>query len=141
MKAKMMMVAMTVLLSLSTVYVQAKGATIPMFLEQSKDRVYDVVEVMPKYKNGIADLMEYLSKNVRYPEEAQKKKIQGKVIIHFIIEKDGSVSHVKVANAVHPLLDAEAMRVIKATGKWTPGTMKGKPVRVSFHLPIIFRLR
>lgn len=141
MKAKMMMVAMAVLLSLSSVYVQAKGATYPIFLEQSKDRIYDVVEVMPKYKNGMSDLMAYLCENVRYPEEAIKKKIQGTVTIKLIIEKDGSVSNVKVAQAVHPLLDAEAMRVVKAMGKWTPGTMKGKPVRVSYHLPIRFLLK
>ena len=137
MKAKMMMVAMAVLLSLSSVYVQAKGETSPIFLEQSKDRIYDVVEVMPKYKNGMSDLMAYLCENVRYPEEAIKKKIQGTVTIKLIIEKDGSVSNVKV----HPLLDAEAMRVVKAMGKWTPGTMKGKPVRVSYHLPIRFLLK
>lgn len=141
MKAKMMMVAMAVLLSLSSVYVQAKGETSPIFLEQSKDRIYDVVEVMPKYKNGMSDLMAYLCENVRYPEEAIKKKIQGTVTIKLIIEKDGSVSNVKVAQAVHPLLDAEAMRVVKAMGKWTPGTMKGKPVRVSYHLPIRFLLK
>lgn len=141
MKAKMMMVAMTVLLSLSSVYVQAKGATSPIFLEQSKDRIYDVVEVMPKYKNGMSDLMAYLCENVKYPEEAIKKKIQGTVTIKLIIEKDGSVSNVKVAQAVHPLLDAEAKRVVKAMGKWTPGTMKGKPVRVSYHLPIRFLLK
>ena len=141
MKAKMMMVAMTVLLSLPSVYVQAKGAISPIFLEQSKDRVYDVVEVMPKFKNGMQDLMKYLCENVRYPEEAQKKKIQGTVTIQFIIGKDGSVSNVKVTQAVHPVLDAEAMRVIKSMGKWTPGTMKGKPVRVSYHIPIRFRLK
>lgn len=103
----------------------------------SKD-IFVTVEDMPEFPGNIN---EYLGKNVKYPVEAQKQKIQGRVIVQFVIEKDGTISEVKALRPVHPLLDAEAMRVVKAMPKWKPGTQRGEPVRVSYSMPINFRLQ
>lgn len=102
------------------------------------DDVFQVVEGMPKFPG---DLNIYLGKNVNYPEEAQKEKIQGRVIVQFIIEKDGTITNVKVHRSVHQLLDKEAIRVVENMPKWIPGTQRGKPVRVSYTVPINFRLQ
>ena len=87
------------------------------------------------------ELMQYLAKNIKYPPKAEKKGIEGKVMINFIVEKDGSISNVKVVRHIHPLLDKEAERVIKAMPKWSPGKQEGKPVRVKFNIPVAFRLK
>ena len=84
---------------------------------------------------------EYLAKNIKYPPKAEKKGIEGKVMINFIVEKDGSISNAKVVRHIHPLLDKEAERVIKAMPKWSPGKQEGKPVRVKFNIPVAFRLK
>lgn len=103
--------------------------------------VFEVVEVPPRFPGGDVKLMEYLSRTVRYPVEAQKKHVQGRVILHFIIEKDGSVSNVRVARSVDPSLDAEAIRVVNSMPKWEPARQKGQPVRVRYTIPIQFRLQ
>jgi TonB family protein len=84
--------------------------------------------------------MKFLQENVKYPEEAMKNGIQGRVLIQFIVEKDGSISEAKVIKKVNELLDAEALRVIGEMPKWTPGKQKGQEVRVKFVLPVTFRL-
>ncbi len=81
-----------------------------------------------------------MGRNVKYPEKAQKEKIQGRVTVQFIIEKDGTVTNVKVLRSVHRLLDKEAIRVVEGMPKWIPGTQRGEPVRVSYTAPINFRL-
>ena len=81
-----------------------------------------------------------LMKNIKYPEQAMKEGIQGRVAVRFIVEKDGSISDVKPILSVHPLLNKEAVRVVKSMPKWTPGKQNGKPVRVRFNLPIMFKL-
>ena len=86
-------------------------------------------------------MMDYLMENVRYPKEAQDSAVQGRVVVAFIIEKDGAVTNARVVRAVNPLLDAEALRVVEAMPKWIPGRQKGKPVRVKYNLPISFRLK
>ena len=96
---------------------------------------------MPTFKGGDAALMKYLSENIKYPEAAEKAGEQGRVVVNFIVEKDGAVSNVKVARSVTPTLDAEAVRVIKAMPKWVPGKQDGKLVRVKYNVPVSFRLQ
>ena len=105
------------------------------------ERPYDVVEQMPQFPGGPAALMEFLSKNIRYPKEADKNNIQGRVIVTFTVEKDGSVSEAHTVKSVDPLLDAEAIRVINAMPNWIPGRHNGDPVRVKYTVPITFRLK
>lgn len=100
--------------------------------------VFDVVEEMPQYPGGPQALFEFLSNNVKYPEEAEKAGIQGRVIATFVVETDGSVSNAKVVKSVDPLLDAEALRVISAMPKWKPGKQNGKVVRVRYTVPLSF---
>ena len=105
------------------------------------DKAYEVVEQMPTFKGGDAALMKYLSENIKYPETAEKAGEQGRVVVNFIVEKDGAVSNVKVVRSVTPTLDAEAVRVIKAMPKWVPGKQDGKFVRVKYNVPVSFRLQ
>ena len=105
------------------------------------DKAYEVVEQMPTFKGGDAALMKYLSENIKYPEAAEKAGEQGRVVVNFIVEKDGAVSNVKVVRSVTPTLDAEAVRVIKAMPKWVPGKQDGKLVRVKYNVPVSFRLQ
>ena len=108
---------------------------------ESTDKAYEVVEQMPTFKGGDAALMKYLSENIKYPETAEKAGEQGRVVVNFIVEKDGAVSNVKVVRSVTPTLDAEAVRVIKAMPKWVPGKQDGKFVRVKYNVPVSFRLQ
>lgn len=102
---------------------------------------YDVVEKMPQFPGGTGKLFEFLSMNVKYPAEAEKNDVQGRVIVTFVVEKDGEVSNAKVVKSVNPALDAEALRVINAMPKWTPGMQGGEPVRVKYTVPVTFRLQ
>ena len=103
--------------------------------------VYSVVEEMPEYPGGMNELAKYLSENIKYPEEAKEIGIGGRVFISFIVEKDGSVNDVAVMRSVDPLVDNEAVRVVKTMPKWKPGKQNGKIVRVSYILPINFQLK
>lgn len=105
------------------------------------DKVYDVVEVMPEYPGGMQALFEYMGTNVKYPKEAEKQKIEGQVVVGFIVEKDGSISEIHTMTPVHPLLDKEAERLVAGMPKWKAGLEKGKPVRVSFAIPVSFKLK
>ena len=109
-------------------------------MENYNDTVYQVVDEMPEFPNGIEGLMDYVAQNVKYPESAKENNLQGRVIVKFVIEKDGSVSNVEVGRGWGNELDEEAVRVVKAMPKWKPGKQDGKPVRVSFMLPINFKL-
>lgn len=102
--------------------------------------VFQVVEEMPDFPGGMKALMEYLSKNVKYPVEAQTKGIQGRVIVSFIVKKDGSISDIKTVRSVDPYLDKEAERVIAAMPAWKPGKQRGQAVNVRFTVPVAFRL-
>ena len=104
------------------------------------DKVYDVVEHMPQFPGGPSAMMKYLADNISYPEEAEKKGAQGRVIIAFIVECDGSVSNPKVATSAEDHLDNEALRLVKSMPKWTPGRHEGHSVRVKYCVPITFRL-
>ena len=103
--------------------------------------IYTVVEVMPAFPGGMNECLKFISENVKYPAIAHEKGITGRVIVQCIIEKDGTVSNIKVARSVNEELDKEAMRVIEAMPKWTPGKMKGEPVRCKYTLPITFNLQ
>lgn len=109
--------------------------------EADTDGVFIVVENQPEFPGGPAEMMKFLSDNIQYPVEAQKKGIQGRVVCNFVVEKDGSLSNFKVVRGVDPLLDAEAVRVLSAMPKWKPGTQRGKAVRVRYTVPVFFRLQ
>ena len=108
---------------------------------KKNNMVFDVVEVMPQFPGGQIAMLQYLMKNIKYPEQAMKEGIQGRVTVRFIVEKDGSISDVKPVLSVHPLLNKEAVRVVESMPKWTPGKHNGKPVRVRFNLPVMFKLK
>ena len=118
-----------------------KAATVTMNVVEEEqnatdDKVFDVVENMPEFNGGMGALMQYLSDNIRYPEE---KDIQGRVIVRFVVGKDGSISNAQVVKSVHPSFDAEALRIINNMPKWIPGTQNGKPVNVKYVVPINFK--
>lgn len=102
--------------------------------------VFQVVEEMPDFPGGMQALMEYLSKNVKYPVEAHSAGIQGRVIVSFTVKKDGSIADTKIARSIAPSLDKEAERVISAMPKWKPGKQRGEAVNVRFTVPVMFRL-
>ena len=103
--------------------------------------VYDIVEQMPSFPGGDRKLMEYLASSIQYPPECKESRIQGRVIVTFVVERDGSISHAKVAKSLDPLLDAEALRVVKAMPKWIPGRQAGVTVAVKYTIPVNFRLK
>ena len=101
------------------------------------NKVFDVVEQQPSF-NG--NLNQYLSDNIKYPVVAQENGVQGRVIVQFVVERDGSITDVKVVRSVDPSLDKEAVRVVKSMPRWSPGKQNGQAVRVRFTLPVLFRL-
>ena len=103
-------------------------------------KVYEIVDQMPEYPGGLTALMNYLRANIRYPEAAQKAGIEGRVIVSFIVEPNGSVSNVKIVRGVDSNLDQEALRVVSEMPNWTPGKQGGNAVRVRYSLPIAFKL-
>lgn len=105
------------------------------------EKVFDMVEQMPTFPGGQQELMAYLGKNIKYPTIAQENGTQGRVIIQFVVERDGSITDVRVARGVDPYLDKEAVRVVKSMPKWLPGKQNGKAVRVKFTVPVMFRLQ
>ena len=109
-------------------------------VSQTNQKVYDEVEQMPEYPGGMPAMIEFLQTNINYPEDAVKQKVEGRVMVQFVVETDGSISDVHVAKQVFPSLDAEAIRVVQTMPKWLPGREKGKVVRVKYNLPIVFRM-
>lgn len=103
--------------------------------------VYDVVDKMPEFPGGMTGLMQYLSKNIRYPAEAQTKGIQGRVTVAVIINTEGKAVNASIVRSVDPILDAEALRVASTMPDWVPGTKDGKPVNVKYTFPVTFRLQ
>lgn len=108
-------------------------------LPVNNSRVYDVVEQMPSFPGGTSGLMTYLKQNIHYPVVAQENGVQGRVIVSFVVEKDGHVSDVTVMRSVDPSLDKEAIRVIRNMPRWTPGRQAGELVRVRYNVPVNFR--
>ena len=108
--------------------------------EPDNDSIYQIVEEIPQFPGGENAMMKHVSQNIVYPEEAKEKGIQGRVFVSFVIEKDGSVSNVKVLRGIGGGCDEEAVRAISSMPKWKPGKMKGKPVRVNYQIPVMFKL-
>ena len=109
--------------------------------EPEEQTIFEVVENMPEFPGGNAALMQFLSKNIKYPTIAQENGTQGRVIVQFVVNKDGSVVDPVVVRSVDPYLDKEALRVIGQMPKWTPGKQRGKAVRVKYTVPVMFRLQ
>ena len=105
------------------------------------DALIDPVEDEPQFPGGMEALMKYLSENIKYPEQAKKENIQGRVYVTFVVEKDGSITDAKVLRSIGGGCDEEALRVVNAMPKWEPGKLQGTPVRVQFNLPIVFKLQ
>ena len=105
------------------------------------NKVFDVVEEMPSFPGGQGALMAFLSSNIKYPVVAQENGVQGRVIVGFVVERDGSITDVKIMRSVDPSLDREAQRVVKAMPKWKPGKQNGSAVRVKYTVPVVFRLQ
>ena len=108
--------------------------------EVVEQEIFQIVEEMPAYPGGEAKLLDYIQKNVKYPQIAKETGIKGRVFVSFVVEPDGSVSNVKVLRGIGGGCDEEAMRVVKSMPKWKPGKQRGKAVRVSYMLPINFQL-
>ncbi len=104
-------------------------------------KVFDVVEEMPSFPGGQGALMSYLASNIKYPVVAQENGVQGRVSVSFVVERDGSISDVRVARSVDPSLDREAQRVVKSMPRWKPGKQNGSAVRVKYTVPVVFRLQ
>ena len=116
-------------------------ATEPVKPKEEENKVFDVVEQMPSYPGGMGALMQYLSSNIKYPVIAEENGIQGRVICTFVVERDGSITDVRIAKSVDPSLDKEAMRVVSSMPRWIPGKQNGSAVRVKYTLPVTFRLQ
>jgi TonB family protein len=117
---------------------------VAVFLTLQEDTtVYSFVSIKnpPKYPGGMADFYDFLSDNIKYPQEASAKNITGNVHVGFIVEKDGSLSNIKIQRKLGYGTDEEAIRVLKLSKKWIPGMQNGKPVRVQYNIPIKFSMR
>ena len=116
---------------------------VDQYLAERKDtiNVYDCVEQMPSFPGGTQKLKEFIEENLRYPKELEESCVQGRVIVRFIVERNGKLSNVKVVKSVHPVLDKEALRIVKLLPRWIPGRQNGITVRVKCYIPIIFRLK
>lgn len=99
-----------------------------------------IVEQLPEFPGGMTAFIQWLTKNLRYPEAARREKIQGRVVVTFIVNADGSITQTKVAQPAHPLLDREALRVIGLMSRWKPGIQNGEPCRTMMAVPIVFQL-
>ncbi|MEE1176133.1 MAG: energy transducer TonB, partial [Paludibacteraceae bacterium] len=115
---------------------------VPIVVEEpeEEEQIFQVVENQPEFPGGMAELMKFLQKNMKYPTICQEQGIQGRVIVSFVVNKDGSIEQVEVLSGVHERLDAEAVRVVELMPTWTPGQMQGHAVRTKFNLPVTFRL-
>lgn len=146
------LVTMIVVLMMMTVGDIACAQNVPLiidpdkvdeYLAERKDtiNVYDCVEQMPFFPGGSQKLKEFIEENLRYPKELEETCVQGRVIVRFIVERNGKLSNVKVVKSVHPALDKEAIRIVKLMPRWIPGRQNGITVRVKCYIPIIFRLK
>ena len=109
--------------------------------EVEEQQIFQVVEEMPEFPGGMAECMKWLGKNIKYPTISQGNGVQGRVIIQFVVNRDGSIVDAQVARGVDPYLDKEALRVVGLMPKWKPGKQRGKEVRVKYTLPVMFRLQ
>lgn len=141
MKRVLFLTTALVLSFLSTAQTPQKTSVArPSVSTEQEESIFTVVEQMPEYPGGMEALYQFLAANIKYPG-GPEDCVSGKVIVSFVIEKDGTVSDAKVVRKLHPAFDAEALRVVKLMPKWEPGRQEGKPVRVQFNLPINFNLK
>jgi len=113
----------------------------PEPVKEEETKVFDVVEQMPSFPGGPSALMQYLSSNIKYPVVAEENGVQGRVVCTFVVERDGSITDVRVIKSVDPSLDKEAVRVVKGMPRWIPGKQNGSAVRVKYTVPVTFRLQ
>lgn len=132
MKRFLMMVLATIMM-ISTATAQT--------VKENEEKIYDESEVVPEFPGGYQALMKFIQKELYYPKEAEKRGEQGKVIVAFVVEKDGSASNFKIQHHATPTLDAAAVEALKKMPKWKPGTIKGKNVRVRCVLPVHYKLQ
>jgi len=141
MKTKSIFTFGFVLLGITSLYAQTTkdGVIIDRIYPEVPDsmKVY-VIQVPPKFPG---DLKKYYADNIKYPDSARKNNIQGTVYLTFIIEKDGSITHISILRSPNTMLSNEAIRVISTMPKWSPGMQDGKPVKVQFNLPVHFKLQ
>ena len=130
-----------IIMSLMAVFGLTTVSAQKTVVAEKNQQAFDVVEQMPEFPGGIKALLDYLCQNVKNPADAEKQKIEGRVIANFVVETDGSISNVEVFRPVFPSLDAEAVRVLSAMPKWKPGMQSGKVVRVKYTVPISFNLK
>lgn len=121
-------------------YKEAPDENMTQEKKNGLEEIFVVVEDQPQFPGGVQALMKFLGDNIRYPEEAHKNGTEGRVITNFVVEKDGSIEEVNIVRSVSPLIDAEAIRVIKMMPKWKPGKQRGQNVRVRYTLPMVFKL-
>jgi protein TonB len=120
---------------------KAKEVVVDEKPKEEETKVFDVVEQMPSFPGGDAELMKFLHDHMKYPVIAEENGIQGRVVCTFVVERDGSITDVKVVKSVDPSLDKEAIRVLKSMPKWIPGKQNGSAVRVKYTVPVTFRLQ
>ena len=130
-----------ILMSLMAVFCLSTVSAQKTVVSKKNQKVFDVVEQMPKFPGGMEALFKYMAENMKYPEDAKKQQVEGRVLVQFIVETDGSVSNTEVLMRVFPSLDAEAVRVISGMPKWIPGKQNGKVVRVKYTIPVSFRFK
>lgn len=134
-------VSLFIMLACNEPELMAQTFTIPYHPDYvDEDRVYDIADQMPQFPGGFEKLKEFIEKNRRFPKSLQESCIQGRVVVTFVVEKTGKISHAKVARGVDPTLDKEALRVVRAMPRWIPGKIHGKNVDVNYTMPVDFRL-
>ena len=134
----MMIVGISLLLTLSSCEKDDDDIDDP---EPVTEIVDETVDQMASYPGGIPALMDFLNENIEYPEQAEREGIEGRVVAGFIVERDGSVSNIEILKSVHPLLDAEVVRVMSLMPNWIPGKQHGMPIRTRYGMPVTFRLQ
>jgi protein TonB len=134
----MMIAGISVLLTLSSCDKDNDDIDDP---EPVTEIVDETVDQMASYPGGIPALMDFLNENIKYPEQAEREGIEGRVVAGFIVERDGSVSNIEILKSVHPLLDAEVVRVMSLMPNWIPGKQHGMPIRTRYSMPVTFRLQ
>lgn len=132
---KKIMMLLMVLCCLTTVSAQKT------VVADKNQKVYEMVEQMPEFPGGTDAMIQYMMESMKYPEDAKSQKLEGRVVVNFVVEPDGSVNEVQVVKPVYASLDQEAVRVVSAMPRWIPGRQKGVAVRVKFTMPVTFRLK
>jgi len=121
--------------------IQEQTLTIKVEDDPDEEQIFKIVEKMPSFPGGDVELMKFISNNIRYPVVAQENGIEGRVVVSFVVGKDGNITDAQILRGVDPNLDKEALRVVNSMPKWNAGEQRGKPVKVSYILPVTFKLQ